>query len=479
MVATVTSSTATRTVTADPTHAALDGGGTLRHSMSSSSNPNPPNPRTLTFLDELWSDWLGGTTTAAAPPPSGSGAGRDAVNWEEWLGALLNDGGFEELLTGLNAGPGQPGEGDGSFAGVLALLGTVDWSTADVEGVLDTLGGDGDGNLDWSALLETVAGGGSGGGLGAVLNTGREVDLCSILELARGMSPQFDLRANCHCRGDFLSGWELDCSFPHCAAAPTTMKSWDTTTREKANDDDRGGACGTVQLAFNLGGPTGIMKATACADFTQDAWEESCFSYEMDMRTTMDAAGSSATTSRASCDASYGGNSCACTIDDNLCLSIDCRPYLEGGGTMDTCQILSMINAEDVTNWFPNFDAFLPGFDTDTDNSINIGGVLDGLSGRLPGNNGNGNDKGDESDDQDSSDDNEVDEESGDANVPVDLTSPSSNTRPFEPINDGDIMILQASELVNSGSSSTQSTTTTVATVTGTFVSLVVVALVL
>ena len=425
MVATVTSSTATRTVTADPTHAALDGGGTLRHSMSSSSNPNP---RTLTFLDEVWSDWLGGTTTAAP-------------------GVLI---------------PGTDNAGGDGDDDVWARLGNVDWSTVDVEGVLDTLGG----NLDWSALLETVAGGvGGSGGLGAVLNTGSEVDLCSILELALGMSPQFGLRANCNCRGDFQSGLELDCSFPHCAAAPTTMESWDTTIREKANDDDRDGACGTVQLAFDLDGPNGIIKATACADFTQDAWEETCFSYEMDMRTTMDAAGSSATTSRTSCDASYGGNSCACTIDDNLCLSIDCTPYLEGG-TMDTCQILSMINAEDVTNWFPNFDAFLPGFDTDN-------------GGRLPGNNGNGNDKGDESDDQDSSDDNEDDEENEDANVPVDLSSPSSNIRPFEPINDGDIMILQASELVHSGSGSTQSTTTTVATMTGMFVSLAVVVLVL
>merc|ERR1712086_856014 len=80
------------------------------------------------------------------------------------------------------------------------------------------------------------------------------------------------------------------------------------------------------------------------------------------------------------CEASYGGNQCDCTIDGNFCLSIDCTPFLEGG-KMDTCQMLSMIDVDDVANWFPNFDAFLPGFEG---GSIIDGGLPPSLDEILP-----------------------------------------------------------------------------------------------
>merc|ERR1711937_276056 len=84
-----------------------------------------------------------------------------------------------------------------------------------------------------------------------------------------------------------------------------------------------------------------------------------------------------------SCEATYGGNQCECTMDGNFCMTIDCTPFLEGG-KMDTCQMLSMIDAGDLASWFPNFDAFLPGFDAGGESIIDGGGLPPALDEFLP-----------------------------------------------------------------------------------------------
>merc|ERR1712086_1158673 len=166
------------------------------------------------------------------------------------------------------------------------------------------------------------------------------------------------------------------------------------------------------------------------------------------------------------CEASYGGNQCDCTIDGNFCLSIDCRPFLEGG-KMDTCQMLSMIDADDVAGWFPNFDAFLPGFEGG--GFEGIGNIIDGVGGNnglppaldelLPPSGDAGEWEevvGEWEEEEDSEEDNndvwignseDEDEDNEDEDEPVYVTIPA---RPAEPIN-GDLVVLQASEMVYSG----------------------------
>merc|ERR1712107_395729 len=175
---------------------------------------------------------------------------------------------------------------------------------------------------------------------------------------------------------------------------------------------------------------------------------ETCFSYEIDMRNNNNGENDAST-----CEASYGGNQCDCMIDGNFCLTIDCTPFLEGG-KMDTCQMLSMINADDVANWFPNFDAFLPGFEGG--GSIIDGGLPPALDGSVGEWEEDSNDNSvwneeveEEEDDNDVWNDDNKNREEGE-NETNDVTIPA---RPLEPI-DGDIVVLQASELVNSGAGS-------------------------
>jgi len=192
---------------------------------------------------------------------------------------------------------------------------------------------------DWLAALMNAGG---DGGLAALMNSGGDggfddFDFCTIVEVAIGMTPTFGIEADCDCRGDFGSGLEVDCAFNECALGSEI--------------------CGSVGLNFTFGGPDGMIEASVCADFYEDDFKETCFSYGIDMRS-----GGKITQT---CEASYGGEQCECDIE-NLCLNLNCSSILPGAA-MDTCQLLSMTEGSDLANWMPGFDIFKPDFELDAD----------------------------------------------------------------------------------------------------------------
>jgi len=245
-------------------------------------------------------------------------------DWDEWLSALLNGNTVDGLVDGV------PDNSDGLLDGVF-----------------------GDGVFDPNFLL------------------GDGLSVCSLIEFGIGMTPIFGIEANCDCSKGDGKGLRVGCSFEQCAArAPG----------DGDNDNDNGNpdadnTCGTVDLDFEFGATGGVVNAGACVDFAGDRYRETCFSYAIDVRsgtpTTMATTNTTSTTTTTTttetatattCKASYDGKSCECSMDSIFCLSIDCSAHLPGG-KMDTCQTMSMVGLDDIPNWFPNFDAFVPGFE--------------------------------------------------------------------------------------------------------------------
>jgi hypothetical protein len=225
--------------------------------------------------------------------------------------------------------------------------------------------GDGNGGFDWDSenawndwltgLFEgggakgdnTTTGGGNGGGLLPGMD-GLDLDgsICMALETAVGMSAAFGVAAQCSCSGGLTTGMNITCSLEECVAGTDV--------------------CGSVGMNLTFGGTDaakGTVTASACADFPNDDYLETCFMYGIDVTTGM--IGETAPTASQSCQASYGGNPCDCTIED-FCLQVDCQMYLPGA-TMDTCQLLSLVNVSDSMNWLPNFEMFQPGYEFDAD----------------------------------------------------------------------------------------------------------------
>ena len=250
--------------------------------------------------------------------------GRDRA-WQDWLALLLDGGLLNGILDDINVGGLDLGDG-------LELLSNLD--------------------------LEDLQDG--------------EFDLvCTAVELAIGMTPTFGKMANCDCEGTLRTGMEIQCAFDECVPVPSFMAAI-VPGASTSNT-----ICGNVEIAIEFGIPDGTVTVRSCADVSVDDYDEICFSYMLDVRNTDG--------DIQQCEATYGGNICdSCSIE-NLCLSMDCSSYLPGGKTVETCQLLSMIEAEDIVNWFPTFDAFrLPGrgssrdpetdtdADADTDTDVDI-----------------------------------------------------------------------------------------------------------
>mmetsp|Transcript_34672 Transcript_34672/g.72670 ORF Transcript_34672/g.72670 Transcript_34672/m.72670 type:complete len:589 (-) Transcript_34672:136-1902(-) len=223
----------------------------------------------------------------------------DGFDFGEWVAELWED------FTGLFGGSG---DGDGINWGKAGAWN--EWLSASIEP---------DGRAD---------------GIGGI-----DLDVCTLVELAIGMGPSFGIEANCECTGDFGTGLTIGCSFDECAPG---------------EDPD---VCGTVDLSFEFGGPDGTIAMTACADYEDDQYEETCFSYGIDVRGDDNTAGLKQT-----CEATYGGEPCGCEIENHFCLSVDCSALLPGA-KMGTCQFLSMADEIDSSSWFPDFEIFQPGFE--------------------------------------------------------------------------------------------------------------------
>ena len=256
-------------------------------------------------------------------------SGRDRA-WQDWLALLLDGGLLNGVLDDINVGGLDLGDG-------LELL-----SNLDLEDLQD-------GDFDL---------------------------VCTAVELAIGMTPTFGKVANCDCEGTLRTGMEIQCAFDECVPVPAFMAAIVPGANASNNN-----ICGNVEIAIEFGIPDGTVTVRSCADVSVDDYDEICFSYILDVRNTDG--------DIQQCEATYGGNICdSCSIE-NLCLSMDCSSYLPGGKTVETCQLLSMIEAEDIVNWFPTFDAFrFPGRgssrDPETDTDVDADTEYNDIDAFLP-----------------------------------------------------------------------------------------------
>lgn len=165
-----------------------------------------------------------------------------------------------------------------------------------------------------------------------------EFDACSVVVAAMGMGSAFGIEANCLCDGDFQTGLDINCRFDTCATEGSEV-------------------CGSVRLDFAFGGPDGLVDLSGCTEYEGGQYPETCFSYALDVR----GDGGGGDFLDQTCAATYGGQPCGCEIENGICLTVDCSPYLPGA-KVDTCQVLSMVDAGDTATWIPDFEAFQPDF---------------------------------------------------------------------------------------------------------------------
>ena len=154
-----------------------------------------------------------------------------------------------------------------------------------------------------------------------------DIDFCSFVEGIIGMGESFGLNANCECSGDWDSGVKLQCNFDECAPGSDV--------------------CGKVDLGYTFGGINGPITMDACADFENDEYKRTCVSYQLQTDNGFNQ----------TCQATYGGRDCECSIENGICLKTDCSRFVPGA-SVDTCKFLSMSDASDTQNFFPDFDIF-------------------------------------------------------------------------------------------------------------------------
>lgn len=177
------------------------------------------------------------------------------------------------------------------------------------------------------------------------LFTDTDGDICNITQGLIGMGESFMGEANCECSGDLDKGLELNCEFDACSGFDVDI-------------------CGRVGLGFTLGGPDfkNRVGVSTCTDFYDEDWEtdfeQFCmsFSFNAALYQSLDA----------EFEATYGDQSCMPSIKDDLCVSVDCSRLLPGLD-FDTCQFLSVADAEDMNSWFPNFEIFDPDFELEAE----------------------------------------------------------------------------------------------------------------
>lgn len=168
-----------------------------------------------------------------------------------------------------------------------------------------------------------------------------QVDVCPILTGRVLGMPNDVLAEGCSCEGELTSGFNVLCSFEKQCVSPPTGEV--AIARDASSSPAT--ICGDValDLAFdNVGAVTGNL----CVDFAEDVHPITCVDYSIPVAADQE--------NLPKCQATYGGDICECTIEQNLCVKIDCSMY-EPTAVMDTCQILAIENQGDTEKLVPRF----------------------------------------------------------------------------------------------------------------------------
>jgi hypothetical protein len=136
--------------------------------------------------------------------------------------------------------------------------------------------------------------------------------VCMFLSMAVELTEQLGGLGACACNGK--DGMQIGCNFTNVCA------------------ETEDGLCGSVEMTLNFNSLAAV-DANVCIDYAEDIHPETCFSYKLPVAGQNDAP---------ECSATYGDEgSCKCTIDENMCIVVDCSDFVETAIT-DTCQFVGL-----------------------------------------------------------------------------------------------------------------------------------------
>lgn len=156
------------------------------------------------------------------------------------------------------------------------------------------------------------------GGVGDGISTG----VCTLLESAVQLTEALGAEGSCTCNTTVSEGLAIDCDFAEICV------------------DSSNGAvgaeslCAAVNMTLNFDNLAGIDNEV-CMDFFGGTHPTTCFSYTIPFADP---------NMVPSCSATYGGEQCKCSIDENFCILVDCSEF-EEKAVMDTCQIVQVAGA--------------------------------------------------------------------------------------------------------------------------------------
>jgi len=161
--------------------------------------------------------------------------------------------------------------------------------------------------------------------------------ICPILSSrVLGMNEEV-FGGGCSCSGDVTSGISISCSFKEECVA-TTPGEGVAIARMNASFPQTT-ICGDVNLDLGFNN-VGSISGNLCVDYADDIHPITCIDYSIPIADV---------NNEPTCEATYGGKSCKCSIDQSLCVSVDCSEY-ESTAVTDTCQVLTLAKQDDVEN---------------------------------------------------------------------------------------------------------------------------------
>lgn len=145
--------------------------------------------------------------------------------------------------------------------------------------------------------------------------------------MAVELTEQLGVEGSCACDGE--DGMQISCNFTKVCA------------------DGEDSLCGDVEMKLNFDSLSAV-DANVCIDFAKDIHPETCFTYKIPV------AGQNIAPE---CSATYGDKgTCKCTIDEKLCISVDCSEF-EPTAVTNTCQLVSLGGQVEATSLVMNFES--------------------------------------------------------------------------------------------------------------------------
>lgn len=166
------------------------------------------------------------------------------------------------------------------------------------------------------------------------------VDVCPILT-QRVLGMDDSVLSSCGCNGNLTAGFNVQCSFAKQCAVESPAQLVAIAEIESFASAD---LCGDVDISFAFDG-VGAIASKLCVDFANDVHPATCIEYSIPIADLE---------SPPVCKATYGTDVCKCTIDQSMCVTVDCTAF-EATAVLDQCQVLTLQDDNDLQSLIPRF----------------------------------------------------------------------------------------------------------------------------